>query len=296
MSMRGLPTKQGLYDPMFEHDACGIGFIANLKNKANHEMVRKGLQILCHLEHRGGQGSDPETGDGAGILTGIPHTFFKKSCEVLGFKLPSQGKYGVGMLFLPMDATLRQAYEKQLEVIIQAEGQKLLGWRTVPTDTDKIGKTAKASQPFVRQVFIGASSTVKDQLTFERKLYIIRKQMEQVAGEGFYAASMSSRTIVYKGLVTPEQLDQFYTDLQDESYASPFSVVHSRFSTNTFPTWERAHPNRYLIHNGEINTLQGNINWMRAREQMFQSEAFGPDLQKVVPVIDLDGSDSAILD
>ncbi|MED4750773.1 glutamate synthase large subunit [Brevibacillus choshinensis] len=296
MSMRGLPTKQGLYDPMFEHDACGIGFIANLKNKANHEMVRKGLQILCHLEHRGGQGSDPETGDGAGILTGIPHTFFKKSCEVLGFKLPSQGKYGVGMLFLPMDETLRQAYEKQLEVIIQAEGQKLLGWRTVPTDTDKIGKTAKASQPFVRQVFIGASSTVKDQLTFERKLYIIRKQMEQVAGEGFYAASMSSRTIVYKGLVTPEQLDQFYTDLQDESYASPFSVVHSRFSTNTFPTWERAHPNRYLIHNGEINTLQGNINWMRAREQMFQSEAFGPDLQKVVPVIDLDGSDSAILD
>ncbi|QRG70180.1 glutamate synthase large subunit [Brevibacillus choshinensis] len=296
MNMRGLPTKQGLYDPMFEHDACGIGFIANLKNKANHEMVRKGLEILCHLEHRGGQGSDPETGDGAGILTGIPHAFFKKSSEELGFKLPAQGKYGVGMLFLPMDEALRNTYEKQLEQIIQGEGQKLLGWRTVPTDATKIGKTAKASQPYVRQVFIGASSSVKDQLAFERKLYIIRKQMEQAAGEGFYAASLSSRTIVYKGLVTPEQLDQFYTDLQDASYASVFSVVHSRFSTNTFPTWERAHPNRYLIHNGEINTLQGNINWMRAREQMFQSDVFGADLQKVVPVIDLEGSDSAILD
>ncbi|WP_301172838.1 glutamate synthase large subunit [Brevibacillus nitrificans] len=296
MTMRGMPERQGLYDPIYEHDACGIGFIANLKNKANHEMVKKGLEILCHLEHRGGQGSDPETGDGAGILTGIPHSFFKKSCEELGFKLPAQGKYGVGMLFLPMDETLRQTYEKQLEEIIIKEGQKLLGWRTVPTDATKIGKTAKASQPFVRQVFIGASSQVKEQLAFERKLYMIRKQMERIAKEGFYAASMSSRTIVYKGLVTPEQLDQFYTDLQDESYASPFSVVHSRFSTNTFPTWERAHPNRYLIHNGEINTLQGNINWMRAREQMFQSEAFGEDLNKVVPVIDLEGSDSAILD
>lgn len=296
MNMRGMPARQGLYDPMYEHDACGIGFIANLKNKASHEMVRNGLQILCHLEHRGGQGSDPETGDGAGILTGIPHAFFKKCAEALGFKLPASGKYGVGMLFLPMDETLRNKYEKQLEEIIQAEGQKLLGWRTVPTHADKIGKTAQASQPFVRQVFIGASTDLKDQLKFERKLFVIRKQMELAAGEGFYAASMSSRTIVYKGLVTPEQLDQFYTDLQDKTYASTFSVVHSRFSTNTFPTWERAHPNRYLIHNGEINTLQGNINWMRAREQMFQSQAFGEDLQKVVPVIDLEGSDSAILD
>jgi len=296
MNMRGLPAKQGLYDPMYEHDACGIGFIANLKNKATHDMVKKGLEILCHLEHRGGQGSDPETGDGAGILTAIPHAFFKKSCEELGFKLPAQGNYGVGMLFLPMDETLRHTYEKQLEAIVQAEGQKLLGWRTVPVDAGKIGRTAKASQPFIRQVFIGAGSQVKDTLQFERKLYIIRKQIEQAAGEGFYAASLSSRTIVYKGLVTPEQVDQFYTDLQDASYASPFSVVHSRFSTNTFPTWERAHPNRYLIHNGEINTLQGNINWMRAREQMFQSEAFGDDLKKVVPVIDHEGSDSAILD
>lgn len=297
MNMRGLPERQGLYDPMYEHDACGIGFIANLKNKASHEMVSKGLQILCHLEHRGGQGSDPETGDGAGILTGIPHAFFKKSCESLGFKLPAPGKYGVGMLFLPMEETLRQTYEQRLEEIIEKEGQKLLGWRTVPINEEKIGKTAKASQPFVRQVFIGAAGAgAKDQLGFERKLYVIRKQMEQAAGEGFYAASMSSRTIVYKGLVTPEQLDQFYTDLQDPAYASTFSVVHSRFSTNTFPTWERAHPNRYLIHNGEINTLQGNINWMRAREQMFQSDAFGDDLQKVIPVIDLEGSDSAILD
>jgi len=296
MNKTTLPMKQGLYDPKFEHDACGIGFIANLKSKESHQIVKNGLRILCQLEHRGGQGSDPETGDGAGIMTQIPHKFFQKACAELNIKLPAPGKYGVGMLFLPMDEARRAEYEKQLETIVNAEGQTLLGWRTVPTDGTKIGKTARQSEPFVRQIFIGASKDVADQLAFERKLYIIRKQMEQVAGEGFYAASMSSRTIVYKGLVTPGQLDAFYLDLQDPAYASTFSVVHSRFSTNTFPTWERAHPNRYLIHNGEINTLQGNINWMMAREKMFQSEAFGDDLEKVLPVIDMEGSDSAILD
>lgn len=294
--MNGMPAKQGLYDPIFEHDACGIGFIANLKSKSTHDMVRKGLNILCQLEHRGGQGSDPETGDGAGILTQIPHAFFKKACKELNFSLPAQGKYGVGMLFLPMEEAKRQKYEAKLESIIVAEGQKLLGWRTVPVDATKIGKTAVASQPYVRQVFIGASADIQDQMAFERKLYVIRKQMELAAGTGFYAASLSSRTIVYKGLLTPGQLDAFYLDLQDNSYTSTFSVVHSRFSTNTFPTWERAHPNRYLIHNGEINTLQGNVNWMMAREKMFQSQAFGADLAKVVPVIDMAGSDSAILD
>ncbi|MBW5466910.1 glutamate synthase large subunit [Brevibacillus formosus] len=296
MTTQGMPAKQGLYDPIFEHDACGIGFIANLKSKSTHDMVRKGLKILCQLEHRGGQGSDPETGDGAGILTQIPHAFFKKTCKELNITLPVPGKYGVGMLFLPMDEAKRQKYEALLEAIVAAEGQKLLGWRTVPVDATKIGKTAVASQPYVRQVFIGASSNIQDQMAFERKLYVIRKQVERAAGADFYAASMSSRTIVYKGLLTPGQLDAFYLDLQDNSYTSAFSVVHSRFSTNTFPTWERAHPNRYLIHNGEINTLQGNMNWMMAREKMFQSEAFGADLAKVVPVIDMAGSDSAILD
>ncbi|UFJ42594.1 glutamate synthase large subunit [Brevibacillus humidisoli] len=296
MIQTGMPQKQGLYDPIFEHDACGIGFIANLKQKASHQMVQNGLQILCNLEHRGGQGSDPETGDGAGIMTQIPHKYFRKVCKELGFGLPSPGNYGVGMLFLPQDEARRTAYEKQLEALIEAEGQTLLGWRTVPVDQSKLGKTAAASQPFFRQVFIGASRNLSDQMAFERKLYVIRKQMELAAGDGFYAASMSSRTIVYKGLLTPVQLDAFYLDLRDPDYASTFAVVHSRFSTNTFPTWERAHPNRYLIHNGEINTLQGNINWMRAREKMFQSEEFGTDLQKVLPVIDMEGSDSAILD
>ncbi|MGZ0049397.1 glutamate synthase large subunit [Brevibacillus gelatini] len=297
MTRNGMPAKQGLYDPMFEHDACGIGFIANLKAKASHDMVKNGLKILCQLEHRGGQGSDPETGDGAGILTQIPHAFFKKVCKELNIQLPAPGKYGVGMLFLPMDESLRNEYEAKLAAIIEAEGQKLLGWRTVPVDATKLGKTAAASQPFIRQVFIGASAqAAADQMAFERKLYVIRKQMEHAAGSDFYAASMSSRTIVYKGLLTPGQVDAFYLDLQDNSYTSTFSVVHSRFSTNTFPTWERAHPNRYLIHNGEINTLQGNVNWMRAREKMFASKLFGEDLQKVVPVIDMQGSDSAILD
>ncbi|MED1700850.1 glutamate synthase subunit alpha, partial [Brevibacillus agri] len=248
MTRTGMPAKQGLYDPMFEHDACGIGFIANLKAKATHDMVKNGLKILCQLEHRGGQGSDPETGDGAGILTQIPHAFFKKACQELNIQLPAPGKYGVGMLFLPMEESLRNEYEAKLAAIIEAEGQKLLGWRTVPVDATKIGKTAAASQPFIRQVFIGASAHVADQMAFERKLYVIRKQMEHAAGADFYAASMSSRTIVYKGLLTPGQVDAFYLDLQDNSYTSTFSVVHSRFSTNTFPTWERAHPNRYLIH------------------------------------------------
>ncbi|NGQ95832.1 glutamate synthase large subunit [Brevibacillus sp. SYP-B805] len=296
MTKTGLPAKQGLYDPIHEHDACGIGFIANLKRKATHQIVKNGLQILCQLEHRGGQGSDPETGDGAGIMTQIPHDFFKKVCKEANIKLPAAGKYGVGMLFLPVDEALRTEYEAQLAQIIAAEGQTLLGWRTVPTDPTKLGKTARASQPYIRQVFIGASKDLSDALAFERKLYVIRRQMELRGLAGFYAASFSSRTIVYKGLLTPGQLDAYYLDLQDPAYASVFSIVHSRFSTNTFPTWERAHPNRYLIHNGEINTLQGNINWMMAREKMFQSQAFGQDLSKVLPVIDMQGSDSAILD
>jgi glutamate synthase (NADPH/NADH) large chain len=296
MTRMGLPTKQGLYDPIFEHDACGIGFIANLRAQESHQVVKDGLRMLCRLEHRGGQGSDPETGDGAGIMTQIPHAFFQKACKALDIQLPAPGRYGVGMLFLPMEEGRRSEYERKLEAIIAAEGQKLLGWRTVPVDAAKIGSTARASQPFIRQVFIGASDDVQDQLAFERKLYVIRKQIEREAGEGFYAASMSSRTIVYKGLLTPEQLEAFYLDLQDPSFASVFSVVHSRFSTNTFPSWERAHPNRYLIHNGEINTLQGNINWMMARENMFESDVFGDDLKKVLPVIDMGGSDSAILD
>jgi glutamate synthase (NADPH/NADH) large chain len=295
MTGTGFPRRQGLYDPAYEHDACGIGFIANMNGKTSHEIVQKGLAMLCQLEHRGAQGSDPETGDGAGIMTQIPREFFAKVCAELKIELPADGMYGVGMLFLPVDAEKRAAIEKELEAIVHAEGQQLLGWRTVPTDDTKIGQTAKESCPSIRQVFIGANGC-SDSLSFERKLYVIRKQWEKAVGQEAYVASFSSRTIVYKGLLTPAQLNAFYLDLQDPFFASAFSMVHSRFSTNTFPSWERAHPNRYLIHNGEINTLQGNINWMIAREKMFRSDAFGEDLQKVLPIINMEGSDSAILD
>lgn len=295
MKYDGLPKAQGLYRPEFEHDACGIGLYAHLKGKRSHDIVKKGLHMLRQLEHRGGQGSDPETGDGAGIMVQIPHEYFQAVCGEM--KLPSKGRYGIGMVFLPENEQERTYYENEINQIIQQEGQTLLGWRTVPVNIEKLGKLAKQSKPFIRQVFIGASDDLQDTLAFERKLYVIRKQAEKLAPNSeFYFASLSSRTIVYKGLLTPEQLDEFYVDLQDERFQSAFALVHSRFSTNTFPSWERAHPNRYLIHNGEINTLRGNVNWMAAREKQFASELFGDDLQKITPILDMNGSDSSILD
>lgn len=296
MKYNGLPKAQGLYRPEFEHDACGIGLYAHLKGFPSHDIVQKGLHMLCQLEHRGGQGSDPETGDGAGIMVQIPHDYFKYTCSDIG--LPDSGHYGVGMVFLPQDEGKRKKLEELINEVIIKEGQKVLSWRTVPVNVEKIGKQAKESQPYIRQVFVGRSEEIKNELDFERKLYVIRKQIEnQVTGERYlYFASFSSRTIVYKGLLTPEQIDEFYLDLQDERFKSAFALVHSRFSTNTFPSWERAHPNRYLIHNGEINTLRGNVNWMKAREKQFKSEAFGSDLEKVTPILDMNGSDSSILD
>lgn len=297
MTYNQIPKAQGLYRPEFEHDACGIGLYAHIKGYATHDIVKKGLNMLCQLDHRGGQGSDPLTGDGAGLMVQIPDAFFKKTCQEM--TIPESGRYGVGMMFFSNDDTEREQIEAQLNEFIKAEGQVLLGWRTVPVNADEIGPVAKMSCPVVRQVFIGANASVEDQLTFERKLYVIRKQAENWARERelrFYFTSLSSSTIVYKGLLTPEQVDTFYLDLQDEDFVSAFSLVHSRFSTNTFPSWERAHPNRYLIHNGEINTLRGNMNWMKAREQQFVSEAFGEDLDKVLPILDVDGSDSSILD
>ncbi|HET7578636.1 MAG TPA: glutamate synthase central domain-containing protein, partial [Bacillales bacterium] len=291
--------REGLYSPAFEHDACGVGFIANIKGKASHNTVKQGLTMLCRQEHRGGQGSDGKSGDGAGIMLGIPHRFFDM---VTNFKLPRPGKYAVGMVFLPMNPARRAACEKQIESVIEQEGQRLLGWRTVPVNDEVTGDNAKASQPFIRQIFIGQGERFHDQTHFERKLYVIRKQVERAIGghledeDTFYIASLSTRTIVYKGMLIPEQIDQFYLDLQNQAFESAFALVHSRFSTNTFPSWERAHPNRYLIHNGEINTLTGNVNWMYAREKMCSSEAFGEDIGRVLPVIDADGSDSAALD
>ena len=295
MKHYGLPKAQGLYRPEFEHDACGIGLFAHLKGVPSHDIVKKGLHMLRQLEHRGGQGSDPETGDGAGIMVQIPHEYFQ---IVSGrMKLPQKGRYGVGMVFFPENEQERTYFENKINKIIENEGQTLLGWRTVPVNPEKLGKHARQSKPFIRQVFIGASDDIQDELSFERKLYVIRKQAEQLVQDSeFYFASLSCRTIVYKGLLTPEQLDEFYVDLQDERFQSAFALVHSRFSTNTFPSWERAHPNRYLIHNGEINTLRGNVNWMAAREKQFVSEHFGDDLEKVTPILDMNGSDSSILD
>lgn len=299
MIRNGLPKKQGLYDPQFEHDACGIGFIVNVKGKKDHDIVRQALTILVNLNHRGGKGSESNTGDGAGILLQIPHEFFRIACSEASINLPEKGRYGVGMLFLPTDAGQRQTVEKCLADIIQEEGQQLLGWRTVPTDDSSLGETAKACMPFIRQVFIGRGEGLHDDLAFERKLYVIRKRTEKKVSElglHFYAASFSCRTIVYKGMLTANQVDEFYTDLSDPRVITALAMVHSRYSTNTFPSWERAHPNRYLIHNGEINTLRGNVNWMNARQALLKSEHFGEDISKVLPIINPDGSDSAMFD
>lgn len=299
----GLPPRQGLYDPRFEHDACGIGFVANIKGKKSNEILRQALTILVNLDHRGARGSEANTGDGAGILMQIPHAFLEKECAKAGIHLPPAGRYGVGMLFLPHDAGLREKCEQTLERVVKEEGQELLGWRTVPTNDYTLGETAKLAQPFIRQVFIAPGPEIEDQMAFERKLYVIRKRSKKEVyssclqhGEPFYFTSLSSRTIVYKGMLTPQQLNEYYLDLNDPDIETALALVHSRFSTNTFPSWERAHPYRYLIHNGEINTLRGNINWMHARQAMCESELFGDDMKKVLPVIDQDGSDSAMFD
>ncbi|SHJ92649.1 glutamate synthase large subunit [Desulforamulus aeronauticus] len=298
----GLPPKQGLYDPSFEHDACGIGFVANIKGKKSNDILHKALTILVNLDHRGGQGAETNTGDGAGILMQLPHSFLAKECARLNIKLPPAEQYGVGMLFLPQSPTKRQECQQTITRIIEEEGQTLLGWRDVPVDDSLLGETAKLAQPSIVQVFIGAQGQMQH-LDFERKLYIIRKRAEKEmqplllpTGETFYIASLSARTIVYKGMLTPEQLDQFYLDLQDPTLEIALALVHSRFSTNTFPSWERAHPYRYIIHNGEFNTLRGNVNWMRARQALCSSPLFGEDMKKILPVIDQQGSDSGMFD
>ncbi|MDC3426200.1 glutamate synthase large subunit [Aquibacillus sp. 3ASR75-11] len=297
MSYNQIPKAQGLYHPEFEHDACGIGLYAHIKGFATHDIVKKGLTMLCQLDHRGGQGSDIHTGDGAGLMVQIPDRFFRKVCSHMN--LPEKGRYGVGMVFFSRDDDEQTTIESKINELVEQEGQSVLGWRTVPTNVEKIGTVAQQSCPTIRQVFIGANPSITEDIAFERKLYVIRKQAENWGKQNeksFYFPSLSAQTIVYKGLLTPEQVDGFYLDLQDEDFVSSFSLVHSRFSTNTFPSWERAHPNRYLIHNGEINTLRGNMNWMRAREQQFVSEAFGEDLNKVLPILDAEGSDSSVLD
>jgi len=303
MRHTALPPKQGLYDPQHEKDACGMGFVANIKGKISHEIVSQALTMLVNMEHRGGQGSEPNSGDGAGIMLQIPHRFFTAEATKLGFSLPDPGHYGVGMIFLSQDPLIREAHENKLKDIIAEEGQTCLGFRDVPTEDKTLGKSAKDAKPFVRQVFIGRNSALQDEMAFERKLYVIGRRIELATrysgneeDESFYLTSISCRKIVYKGMLTTIQVGQFYVDLQNELFESAIGLIHSRFSTNTFPSWERAHPYRYMIHNGEINTLRGNVNWMHARQSLFASEVFGDDLEKVKPVINPDGSDTAMFD
>ncbi len=294
---------EGLYSPDHEHDACGVGLIANLEGEKSHDVVSNGLQILANLAHRGACGCDPMTGDGAGILIQLPHEFLVERAGGLGIDLPDESEYGAGLVFLPRVESSRHACMDTFEQVIREEGQDFLGWRAVPTNNDVIGYVAKEVEPVILQVFIGRGKGVKDAAAFERKLYVIRKRLERWTRESslpqkefFYVPSLSCRTMVYKGLMLAEAIEQFFPDLQDPLLASGLALVHQRYSTNTFPTWDLAHPFRFLCHNGEINTLRGNINWMAARQSMFSSPLFGDDIGKLLPVLTPGMSDSAILD
>jgi glutamate synthase (NADPH/NADH) large chain/glutamate synthase (ferredoxin) len=289
------PQAVGLYDPRFEHDACGVGMVARLDNQPTHEVVTRAITALENLEHRGATGADPCTGDGAGILMQMPDELMR---AVVDFELPPAGQYGVLMCFLPTEAPARQSLEALLERAVHDEGQRLLGWRDVPIDEQHTGEVAAACRPVIRQLFVGAGAAQEgDQDAFERKLYVIRRISDLTATEpGLYVTSSSSRTINYKGMLISYQLGQFYKDLSDERTKSALALVHSRFSTNTFPSWELAHPYRVICHNGEINTVMGNVNWMRARESELRSELFGEDLEKILPVVTAGNSDSATFD
>jgi glutamate synthase (NADPH/NADH) large chain len=300
----GLPQAQGLYDPQNEHDACGVGFVVNMKGKKSHDIVSKALKVLVNLLHRGACGCETNTGDGAGILIQIPHLFFKRECAKLNIKLPDAGQYGAGCVFLPRDESERKLAETLVEKAVVDAGQKVLGWRDMPTNNDHLGQSAKDAQPVMRQIFIGRGERAESDDAFERRLFVIRKD----AGHSmmltslkeksfFYIPSLSCRTFIYKGMLIADQMNQFFPELNDPDVQSSLALVHQRFSTNTFPSWSLAHPFRYLAHNGEINTLRGNVNWMRAREAMFECDYFSAeDMKKIGPVVNERGSDSAILD
>jgi len=287
------PGAAGLYDPYYEHDACGIALVAKLRGEASHAVVEKALDALENLEHRGAEGADPSTGDGAGILLQLPDTFFR---AVAGVELPAPGLYGVGVCYFTPDPERRTELASLIEQVIATEGQRVLGWREVPVDERYVGTTAGAAAPVIRQILIGAAKSIPDQDAFERKLYVIRRLIERVAGRDLAVPSFSSRTIVYKGMLTAPQLPHYFPDLRDPRLASRLALVHSRFSTNTFPSWELAHPYRMIAHNGEVNTLRGNINWMKARESQLASELFGDDLHKIIPVVTDANSDSGTFD
>ncbi len=299
---QGLPAPAGLYHPRNERDACGIGFVVNIHGNRSQDIISKGIQILISLTHRGACGCDPETGDGAGVIIQIPHELFSRECRKLGFHLPAQGEYGAGFVFLPVERQHRLQCEGIVERIVREEGLTLLGWRDTPLDVNAIGRVARVSQPYIQQIFIGrAEGMSEDEL--ERKLYVVRKRAEREIFESdihdksfFYVPSLSCKTIVYKGLLLAPQITRFYGDLSDAECLSALCLVHQRFSTNTFPTWQLAHPFRYICHNGEINTVRGNAAWMHARQSILESPLFGPSIKKLMPVIQPGGSDSATLD
>ena len=290
-----LPTKgtsvRGLYRPEFEHDACGVGFIANIRGEASHGILTSALHVLERLEHRGAGGSDAATGDGAGVLIQIPHDFLSAACGDLGFSLPQPGHYAVGMTFLPREPAERSRCEALFAQVSSEEGLELLGWRDVPVDPGACGPSARDNLPCVRQVFVRANAAL------ETRAYVARRRIERAAADsGLYVCTLSSRTVCYKGLLLPGHLAKFYADLREPSVATAIAVVHQRFSTNTFPTWHRAHPYRYVAHNGEINALRGNVNAMRARESSLASPQFGARIDRLFPIVDAAGSDSAMFD
>ncbi len=303
---RARPGASGLYDPAYEHDSCGVGFVAHVKGKASHQIVRDAEHLLCRMDHRGARGAEPNTGDGAGMLTGLPHEFLARVArEDLGTELPAPGRFGAGVVFLPNDAAEREKCKTVIAEVCEAEGQSLVGWRTVPVDSEKadLGPTARVAAPHIEQLFIAAGDGLEGD-AFERKLYLIRKHASRALrndatlaeAKTFYVCSLSTKVLIYKGMLTPAQLTEFYLDLQAPDYKTHLAMVHSRFSTNTFPSWDRAQPNRFMSHNGEINTLRGNVNWMRAREGTASSELFGDSISRLYPVVEPDVSDSGAFD
>src|SRR3954465_10124503 len=297
------PPAEGLYDLSLEKDSCGVGFIANIKGKPSHQIVSDALSILCNLEHRGAVGADPRAGDGAGILVQIPHAFFKRKAAEIGFQLPEPGEYAIGALFLPKETAWRKVIQSIVAEQIKAEGLMLLGWRDVPSDNSSLGETVKPTEPYHMQVFIGRNGGAKTEDEFERRLYILRKSISQAIYQrrerglaGYYPVSMSCRTVIYKGMFLADQLGSYYADLHEDDFESALALVHQRFSTNTFPTWSLAHPYRMVAHNGEINTLRGNTNWMAARQASVESELYGKDISRLWPISYEGQSDTACFD
>ena len=297
------PAADGLYNPAFEHDACGVGFVADLKGRKSHAIVEDGLKILVNLTHRGAVGADPLSGDGAGLLVQMPDGFLREATAPLGFTLPEAGQYGVGQLFMPQDDAIRAHCIEVVDEVTAREGLTVLGWRDVPVNNAFLSDSVRATEPRHMQVFIGKGGADLDETAFERKLYVLRKVISntihaETAGRdnGFYPVSLSCRTVVYKGMFLADQLGPYYLDLADPAFTSALALVHQRFSTNTFPSWKLAHPYRMVAHNGEINTLRGNVNWMAARQASVSSPILGDDIQKLWPISYEGQSDTACFD